>query len=74
MTQNNQSISCAELISELDECRAIACFLSDAIGFILVEHSNYTKQHPVPHGAEASLYSLSNKIHQLSIKVQGGIS
>ncbi len=53
---------------ELEACRAMTLFISDAVGLILTEHGNYNEIYPVPYGAEVCLTSLSDKIHQLSMR------
>jgi hypothetical protein len=62
-------ITSADLLMEIEECHAMACFLADAIGLILEENSNYTKKCPVPHGAESCLGLLADKLKQLSMRI-----
>jgi hypothetical protein len=61
----NIKIKRIDLVMELEDCRAIACFLSDSIGLILEEHGNYNDNYPVPRGAESCLTSLQKKLQHL---------
>ena len=62
-------ISRADLTMEIDECRAIACFLAESISLILEEHAGFTEKCPVPHGAGSCLDLLSDKLRRLSEKL-----
>ncbi|HEY3309872.1 MAG TPA: hypothetical protein VGJ93_15580 [Desulfuromonadaceae bacterium] len=66
---NKMKISTADLIMEIEDCRAMACFLSEAIGLILGEHSGFTEKCPVPHGAATCLDSLADKLGLLLEKI-----
>lgn len=65
----NTKISDADLLMEIDECRAIACFLAESISLLLEEHTSFTEKCPVPWGARSCLDSLSDKLQRLSEKI-----
>jgi len=69
---NKSGISRTDLIIELDECRSMAAFLSEAVALIL-ESASYTDKLPVPQGAGNCIKLLADKIHLLSQKVEGGV-
>lgn len=62
-------ISRADLCTEIDDCRAIACFLAESISLLLKEHTGFTEKCPIPHGAGSCLDLLSKKLHQISMQI-----
>ena len=56
-------LSRQDLREKLQECRAMAIFLADAVNLILEENGSYrTGVHPVPYGASACIMTLAEKI------------
>lgn len=68
-TIQKNKISQINLRIEIDECRAIACFLSESISLLLEEYSNFTEKCPIPQGASGCLDLLSNKLLQISEQI-----
>jgi len=66
---DNVKISRTELLMALDECHAVACFLTVAIELVFGENSNFTLKYPAPHGAGCCLGSLVNKLRELKESV-----
>lgn len=66
---NDAKISRADLIMQLDECRAMACFLAESVSYIIEENSNYTEKGVVSWGASSCLNILADKLKQLSMRI-----
>lgn len=70
---DNTRISIADLLTELNDCRALSCFLTESIGLILEGSTGYNDDFPVPTGGNICLRLLGDKIQKLITRVEGGI-